>query len=296
MSLDVAVIGFVPGDALYESRKGFENSFRLIALRRVTAIGENKNLDWARSLFCDGFDLRHSSVLVVNTLNHENRARNAREICFDIPVSEVRMKPDVVPSPECASGIAMMATELLRQVCRFEFHLGFGDACHAEVLDEDMRSEENEATHAIAHSSVDERDGRSVAVPDQNWTIDFELREKVGKRGEGFVMHVGNSAILREQVGIAGTVARIDGDRAPGCIGDARRKIFPVGYRAEAFMQEDEFRSVRKATRNAENFEAVALDGKLECTGGGGIHMRSGIMLQSDFGVQFGPREIPPYA
>jgi hypothetical protein len=53
---------------------------------------------------------------------------------------------------------------------------------------------------------------------------------------------------------------------------------------------------LRDACGNTEDFEAVAFNGKLECMGcGGGIHMRSGITLQFDFGVQFAPREIPPY-
>lgn len=62
-------------------------------------------------------------------------------------------------------------------------------------------------------------------------------------------------------------------------------------------MQKDQLWSLRDACGNTEDFEAVAFNGKLECMGcGGGIHMRSGITLQSDFGVQLGPREIPPYA
>ena len=207
------------------------------------------------------------------------------------------MQPNVIPSPEGSGSVEVVTTEFLRQVCRFEFHFGVGDACHAQVLDKDVRCEKHEATHTIVHSSVNERDGRSVAVPDQNWIIDLELLEKVGKRGEGFVMHVGNSAILREQVGIAGTVARIDGHLTSRGVGDARGKVFPVRHRAEAFMQKDELRSMRDVSRNVEDFEVASLDGELGyLSRGGGIHMGSGIILQFDFGVQFDPREIPPCA
>jgi len=160
-----------------------------------------------------------------------------------------------------------------------------------------MRCEKNETTHTILRSSVDESDGRSVAVPDQNWIVNLELREKIRKDDQRFIVHVGDSTIFSEQVGIAGAVARIDSDRRSRGIGNARGKILPVRHRAEAFMQEYKFGSMRDASRNAEDFEAASLDGELECLGrGGGIHMRSGIVLQFDFGVPFGPREIPPYA
>ena len=198
--LDADMIGFVPGDARYESRDRFENGFGLIALRRVTAIRKSENHNRSCTLLRDGFHLGHGSVLVVEALNHEDRAGNAREIFFDGPAAEVGMKPDVVPSPEGSGGVAMMTGEFLRHVCGPEFHFGFGDASHAEALDKNVRRKKDKTKHAIVGSSVDESDGGSVAVADQDGFIDFELPQKIGESSEGFVVHVGYGASFGEQV------------------------------------------------------------------------------------------------
>jgi hypothetical protein len=89
--LDAGLIGFVPGDARHESRDGFENCFRLIALRRVTAIWKRESLNRSCALLRDSFDLRHGSVLIIDSLDRENRAGNAREVFFNVPVTEVGM-------------------------------------------------------------------------------------------------------------------------------------------------------------------------------------------------------------
>lgn len=167
----------------------------------MTAIVESKNFDRPGALALDGFDLCHGSVLVLATLNDENRAGDSRQIFFDIPTAEIGVKPDAVPSPETASGIAMMAAELFRKIRSFEFRFGFGDAGHAQVFDEDMRREKNEAADAVVRA-VHERDGAAVTVADEEGILDFESGEKFGQDVEGFVVHVADGAWFGEDVGI----------------------------------------------------------------------------------------------
>ena len=87
------------------------------------------------------------------------------------------MKPDIVPSPEGARGIAMMAGEKHGQIRGFESHFGSGDAADTQFFYEDVRSEQDESRQAVVSSGVDNSDGRSVAVADQDRILDFELTE-----------------------------------------------------------------------------------------------------------------------
>src|ERR1700733_3415766 len=107
--LDAGLIGFVPGDARHESRDGFENCFRLMALRRVMAIWKRESLNRSCALLRDSFDLRHGSVLIIDPLDRKYWAGNEREIFFNVPATEAGMKPNVIPSPERARTIAMVS-------------------------------------------------------------------------------------------------------------------------------------------------------------------------------------------
>ncbi len=89
------------------------------------------------------------------------------------------MQPDVVPSPEGEGGVAMMAGEFLGEIGFFESQLRFRDAGDAEVFDEYVRGEQNESAHGM-RSGVDEGDGTSVAVADEDGIFDIQLREQIG--------------------------------------------------------------------------------------------------------------------
>src|SRR4029077_15455670 len=77
------------------------------------------------------FPPRPGFVLVVEALDDEDRARDARQIFFDVPAAEVGMEPDVVPSPKGARGVAVIAAEEFRQIRGLEAHLGLSDATDA---------------------------------------------------------------------------------------------------------------------------------------------------------------------
>ena len=240
-----------------ESRDRFERGVGLVALWRMTAVVEREDFERAGALALDSLDLFHGPVLIFPALNDENRAGDLRQIFFDIPAAEIGMKPDVVPPPEGASGIAVVASEFFRKIRGFKFRLSLGDAGHAQLFDEDMRCEKNETADVIVHSSVNEGDGAAVAVPDEDGIFDFELRQKFGQGFERFVVHVADGARFGQNVGIPVAIARVDRYGASGGLGDACGKILPVRERAQAFVEKNEFRSAWLAGGNAENFQAM---------------------------------------
>ena len=255
---------FVPGDSADELCDRRKYRVRLVAVGGVAAVGQGKNLDGTARLAGDGLDLRHGSVLVVESLNGEDGAGDAGEIFFDIPAAEIGMEPDVVPSPERAHGVAMMAGEFLGEIRSLESCFGFGDAGHAEIFNEDVRREKDQATHTVVRSGVDERDGGAIAVADKDWILDVESREQVGERFEPFVVHVRDVAGFGERVGVSRTIARVDADWASGGGCDTRGEVFPERDGAEAFVEENEFRCVLVVAGDAEHFEAAALYGEME--------------------------------
>ena len=137
----------------------------------------------------------------------------------------------------------------------------------AKILDKDVWRKKHQTSHGVARSCpvfwrgscTDQGDRSAVAVADQDWVLDAELREQIWQRPQGLVVHVTYRARLGEDVGVARAVARIDGDGTSRCGGDARGKIPPVRDRAEPFMEEDEFRRVLIDSGNAQHFKAAAL-------------------------------------
>jgi hypothetical protein len=201
--LDTAAIRLVPDDSVYELRNRLQRRGRLVTLRRVTAFGERKNLDWASGLSGDGVDLRHSSVLIIESLNRQDGAGDAREIFFDVPAAEVGMEPDVVPSPERARGVLMVAGQLCCQIGRLELDFCLGDTGDTEIFDEDVWGEQDETAHSVVGSGVDQRNGGAVTVADQDRVYDVELRQQIGQRMQGFVVHVPDRPRFSQQIGIA---------------------------------------------------------------------------------------------
>lgn len=116
------------------------------------------------------------------------------------------MESDVVPSPKRAGRVAMVVSEAGGKIGGLKFDFG-GDAGNTEVLDKNMRREEDEAAEMIVSAGVDEGDGSAVAMTDEDGTVDLELTKEIGKRFERFVVHVGDGARFGEEIGVAGAVA-----------------------------------------------------------------------------------------
>ena len=202
--------------------------FKLIALRGVAAIREGKNFDRTGALGRDGLDLLHRAVLIVEALNNKHRAGDPRKIFFNIPAAEIRMQPDIVPSPECSRNVAMMARQFFREVRRLKFHLGFGNRCNTEILDKNMRRQKDEPADAALRASVNNGDRRPIAVADQNGILDLEILQKVGENFQALLVHVTDCAWFGEHVGISRAVTRVDCHSATCCLGNPERKRLPV--------------------------------------------------------------------
>ena len=230
----------------------------------MAAFFQHQDFYWASRLTLDRFDLRHRAVLVVFTLDYQSGAGDMGKVLLDVPAAEVGVKPDMVPSPEGARGVAVVATQFLAKVSRFEFFFGFCNAGDTEVLHEDVRSQQNEAADVLLcllrGSGVDDGDRSPVAVADQDRVADLELCEKIGKNLKGFFVHIGDGARLSEEIGITRTVAGVDGDRRSSGTGDFAGKLLPVRDGAEPLVEKDEFGSVQVAGRNAVDFKVVAVD------------------------------------
>lgn len=129
----------------------------------------------------DCFCLGHRPVLIAETLNDENWTGDARQVFFDVPTAKIGMKPDVVPAPERPGGIAVMAGEFFGEIRGFELYFGLGYALDAEILDEDVRSQQHQAAHAVVNAGVNQRDRGAIAVSDQNRCFKVELGQEFGE-------------------------------------------------------------------------------------------------------------------
>ncbi len=261
---DSRSLRLVPAVFCHEPLDRCDDRFGLVALGGVAAICERENFYRASGLAFDGFYLRHGAVLVVFALNGEDGAGDAGEIFFDVPAAEVGMEPDVVPSPECAGGVAMMAREFLCEIRFLESQLRFVDAGDAEVFDENVWGEQDESADVVESARVNQGDGTAVAVPEQDWIFNLHLLKEIGEGVEGFVVHVGDWTRLFKEIGVAGTVAGVDGDGASGGLGDVFGKMFPVRDGAESFVKKYELRRVGGAAGDTGDFERVPVDGEVE--------------------------------
>src|SRR5436190_5623174 len=64
----------------------------------------------------DPVDLLHRAVLVVDALDSQHRTPDVRQERLDVPGSEVRVQPDVVPAPECAVDVGVTACKPRAQI------------------------------------------------------------------------------------------------------------------------------------------------------------------------------------
>src|SRR5215472_11874350 len=106
----------VPGGALIlqlfdEAADSIEHHLRLIAVRRMTAVGELNEIKtlYVRRISFQRRYLRRRAVLVVLAENGQDWATNAGKIAFDRPGFEFRVEPYVSPAPEHAVHVVVIA-------------------------------------------------------------------------------------------------------------------------------------------------------------------------------------------
>src|SRR5712675_1802162 len=244
-----------------EAHHGLEDDLGLVALRGVPAVGQAQQLDRTAGLPGDRIELRHRPVFVVEALDREHRTIYPRQDFLDVPTPEVRVQPNIVPSPERLRRVGVIAAELLREVRALEGRLRFGDALDADVLDEDVRRHNHQPPDAPAHRRVDKRDRTAVGMPDENRLADAEPLEQLRQDLERLDMHVVDRARPAQHFGLTVAVARVDHRGAAGRRSRLPREIAPHRDRAQAFMEKDQSGRVSIRTGNFLNFELAALNG-----------------------------------
>src|SRR5262249_49776457 len=125
--------------SLDESRHRLERKRRLIAVRRVLALGKHPPLERARDAALDRVELGQRAVLVVCALERRHGRARARQIFLDGPGRKGGSEPDVVPAPERMVGVVVVAREALGKIRGAVGGLCLFDAGDGHVLDEDMR-------------------------------------------------------------------------------------------------------------------------------------------------------------
>src|SRR6267378_4602347 len=213
-----------PGD---KARHRLEHHAGLVAVRRVPAVGEAKELDRTAGLPRDRLELRHRPVFVVEALDREHRAMYPRQDLLDVPAPEVRVQPDVVPPPERLRSVGVIAAELLREVGVLEGRLRLGDALHADVFDENMRRHDHQSSDVAFRGCINERDRTAVGMAHEDRLADAEPLEQLGQDLERFDVHVVDCARPAQYLGLTVAVARVDHRGAAGCRGRLLREIAP---------------------------------------------------------------------
>src|SRR5208282_4726061 len=102
-----------------EFRHRLQGRRALVAVGRMTAVGEDEALDRARHLAADALDLLARAVFVAFALDHQGRHLDGGEEFLEVPGFERGIEPAVGPAVEGAVDVgAVMAGELLAQIAR----------------------------------------------------------------------------------------------------------------------------------------------------------------------------------
>ena len=132
-----------------------------------------------------------------------------------------------------------------------------GDAAQPHLLREDVRRLEHQCPRLSTAASVDDRDRRAVAVPDEDRVVDLRGREDLWQQLR-LVMHVADGTGHRRPIRLAVARATVYECRQPGSLGDPLGKIAPQAQRPQALVQEDQCRAAGPA--NVLRFDLLAAD------------------------------------
>jgi drug/metabolite transporter (DMT)-like permease len=156
-----------PNVRLHEAPGRRDHALRLVAMRRVPAIGQLEPFALRHSAR-DAVDLLQRAVFVVEPLHGEQRAADRLDFAFDRPLPERRMQPDAVPAPERRIGIVVVAGQAFAQVGLQIVDAHPLDAGDRDVLDEDVRRQHDRAGDLLRETRREQqRDRRAVAVAEQ---------------------------------------------------------------------------------------------------------------------------------
>ena len=142
-----------------------------------------------------------------------------------------------------ALGVAVVAGHPRGQIASLVRVAGCGDPGDRAVLDEHVRSEQNEAGDRATCAGEQQGDRSTIAVADQHRALDPQALEELRQDGVGFVVHVVDQARLVDHRTRPVTVARVDDHRRPTCLAShVVGKRAPEVDRAESLVEEHQRR------------------------------------------------------
>ncbi len=191
----------------------------------------------------DGVELGQRAVLVALALDREHRHVDPGEHVLDVPVAEGGGQPDVVPAPEHAVGVVVVAGQALPEPRRRVGRARGGDPGHGDVLDEDVGREQDQAGHGMPAPGVEHGDGATVAVPDEDGPLQPQPRQHLRQHLERLAVHVAHRP--RPLPGGRASVAGAGVDEGRGSAGRGPHLVGerpPQLDRAESLVEEDERR------------------------------------------------------
>src|SRR5262245_3084627 len=150
----------------------------------MTTVAQAQCLDAWRG-FLDTPDLFQGAVLILFALNSQNGAVNTWQVLLDIPCPKIRAQPDVVPTPEYAIHVVVMARELAAKIRGLVSDLRGRDSTDRQIFHENMRRECHDTPdRTTAAAGVDERNGAAVAVSEKDGLLDLERIENLWQHNE----------------------------------------------------------------------------------------------------------------
>ena len=147
----------------------------------------------------DPIELVESAVGIVGPLDQEHRAGDSLGIRLERPAPERRVEPDVAPVPEGDVRIVVVTRQSLAQVGRLEALAGLANRGERHVLDDDVRSEQDEPADRV-RPGVDQRDRGAVAVPDEDRLLGVEPAEDLRENVERLLVEERRRARLRRRI------------------------------------------------------------------------------------------------
>lgn len=65
-----------------------------------------------------------------------------------------------------------------------------------------MRSEKHSAAHAVVSPGINQSHGTTATMADADWLLDGELRKKIGKCVQRFVVHIADGTRFGNKIGV----------------------------------------------------------------------------------------------
>ena len=231
------------------SRGPLRSPPRLILVRRMAAVGELAQLHigrpWAMRSICAIVAYSSSSPWIAST---GQRIVGKAFSMFQSRNSGLSQMS--VHALKTASGLAMVATELVHHVAALVQGQRIPHARHRHLLDQHVRRHRHHRNRIeITKAGTEQGDRTTVGVAEQDRRPHLEHLQQRRQLTQGLEMQVVRLADLAERPAPAIADAGVDQRWAAGSVGHSLRKVPPHRHAAKALVQKDHRQGRRPAVR-----------------------------------------------